>query len=97
MCICNQKQHTDTYLVIAWLMIESVQVRSNGLIVFVPKFGIEGPVFLTSKEDSKNDAADKSDYVLDEELQTIKSQKEDASFTVSILAVPSCSQSIVRF
>ena len=26
-----------------------MQVRANGLVVFVPKYGIEGPVFLTEK------------------------------------------------
>ena len=25
------------------------QVKANGLIVFVPKYGIEGPVYLTAK------------------------------------------------
>lgn len=28
-------------------------MRANGLIIFVPKYGIEGPVYLTSKEASK--------------------------------------------
>jgi exosome complex exonuclease DIS3/RRP44 len=28
-----------------------VKVRANGLIVFVPKYGIEGPVFLISKDE----------------------------------------------
>eukprot|EP00951_Prasinocladus_malaysianus_P038198 scaffold417563_cov52-Prasinocladus_malaysianus.AAC.1 len=27
-----------------------VKVRANGLIVFVPKYGIEGPVFLAGKD-----------------------------------------------
>ena len=26
-----------------------MQVRANGLVVFVPKYGIEGPVYLTEK------------------------------------------------
>lgn len=26
-----------------------MQVRQNGVIVFVPKYGIEGPVYLTAK------------------------------------------------
>ena len=29
-----------------------LQVKANGLIVFVPKYGIEGPVFLTPRDDS---------------------------------------------
>ncbi|KAL3151102.1 hypothetical protein ABBQ38_012969 [Trebouxia sp. C0009 RCD-2024] len=29
------------------------RVRANGLIIFVPKYGIEGPVYLTSKDASK--------------------------------------------
>lgn len=67
-------------------MMEDIplQVRSNGLIIFVPKFGIEGPVYLTSKEESKAEGKKETDYVLDEELQTIKSQKGDASYTVSL-------------
>ncbi len=26
-----------------------LQVRQNGIIIFVPKYGIEGPVYLTAK------------------------------------------------
>ena len=30
------------------------QVRANGLIIFVPKYGIEGPVYLTKKDSTKS-------------------------------------------
>ena len=35
-------------------------MRANGLIVFVPKYGIEGPVYLTSKGNSKTQGASSS-------------------------------------
>ncbi len=34
------------------------QVKANGLVVFVPKYGIEGPVYLTARD--KNNAASTS-------------------------------------
>lgn len=49
--------------VTAWL-----QVKANGLIVFVPKYGIEGPVYLTGKEAADKKQSDKL-YVLDEDTQ----------------------------
>ena len=58
------------------------QVRANGLIVFVPKFGIEGPVYLIPKDEAKGKEKQESDLVLDEDLQTIKSRKGDTSYTV---------------
>ena len=38
-------------LLTSWTVVP--QVRANGLIVFVPKYGIEGPIYLT-KKDSKS-------------------------------------------
>lgn len=35
-----------------------MQVRANGLIVFVPKYGIEGPVYLDDDDDAAAAAAD---------------------------------------
>lgn len=31
-----------------------LQVKQNGLVVFVPKYGIEGPVYLTPKDAANN-------------------------------------------
>ncbi|DBA70092.1 TPA: hypothetical protein ACH3X2_012255 [Trebouxia sp. C0005] len=39
------------------------RVRANGLILFVPKYGIEGPVYLTKKESSKNQDSRSSNHV----------------------------------
>ena len=44
------------------------QVRTNGFIVFVPKYGIEGPVYLAEK----GAAADAS-WAMDEEKQLLTS------------------------
>ena len=57
-----------------------MQVRANGLIVFIPKFGIEGVVHLTPKED-KN-APSPPAYKLDEERQTVTSADGALAFTV---------------
>ncbi len=40
-----------------------LQVRANGLIIFVPKYGIEGPVYLTKKESSKGRDSRSSSHV----------------------------------
>lgn len=53
-----------------------VRVRSNGFIVFVPKYGIEGPVYL----DGKNE---QGGYDFDEEAQTVLS-KVDGSRVYTI-------------
>ena len=60
------------------------QMRSNGLIIFVPKFGIEGPVYLTAKDKDKTAGQKQDDYVMDEELQTIRSKQGDTSYTVRL-------------
>ncbi|GJP42959.1 hypothetical protein CLOM_g2479 [Closterium sp. NIES-68] len=71
-----------------------VMVRSNGLIVFVPKYGIEGPVYLIPKEPPKGKAvaiaaASKldgnvasSDWVVDEKTQTVESKDGKRRFKV---------------
>ena len=61
------------------------QVRANGLIIFVPKFGIEGPVYLSLKEDGSPAKGKDTDLILDEELQTLKSKEGDWSYTVSLV------------
>eukprot|EP00983_Pelagomonas_calceolata_P128257 1161493-Pelagomonas_calceolata.AAC.1 len=64
---------------------ERHQVKANGLIVFVPKYGIEGPVYLTPRADgnsntgpssssSNTKAAAESAFVLDEKKQTVVSR-----------------------
>lgn len=52
------------------------QVKANGLIVFVPKYGIEGPVYLVTRDNNKKGAAaavDEPQFVLDEEAQAVTS------------------------
>ena len=70
------------------LCFANTQVKANGLIVFVPKFGIEGPVYLTpppSSSTSKAGGATKKKgtlavaeeeelFVLDEEAQAVTSR-----------------------
>ncbi|XP_060193926.1 exosome complex exonuclease RRP44 homolog A [Lycium barbarum] len=54
-----------------------VKIRSNGFIVFVPKYGIEGPVYLTSKGDNGGE------WSVDEKQQKIK--KLDGSVSYGVL------------
>ncbi|KAF8409900.1 hypothetical protein HHK36_002418 [Tetracentron sinense] len=54
-----------------------VKIRSNGFIVFVPKYGIEGPVYLTPK------GGKGGEWFVDEEHQKVK--KMDGSISYSIL------------
>ncbi|XP_057422449.1 exosome complex exonuclease RRP44 homolog A isoform X2 [Lotus japonicus] len=55
-----------------------VKIRSNGFFVFVPKYGIEGPVYLTTRAEKGN-----GDWYVDEQEQKIK--KMDGSVSYSIL------------
>lgn len=55
-----------------------VKIRSNGFFVFVPKFGIEGPVYLTTRAEKGS-----GEWYVDEQEQKIK--KMDGSFSYSIL------------
>lgn len=55
------------------------QVKANGLVVFVPKFGIEGPVYLVAKDAVNNQ---QQQYILDEEKQTVMSADGRTRFTV---------------
>eukprot|EP00249_Psilotum_nudum_P021681 c28202_g1_i1 orf=199-3033(+) len=52
-----------------------VKIRSNGFIVFVPKYGIEGPVYLTTRE-KKGEKQDEGEveWEVDEEHQKISSK-----------------------
>ncbi|XP_019177343.1 PREDICTED: exosome complex exonuclease RRP44 homolog A isoform X1 [Ipomoea nil] len=54
-----------------------LKIRANGFIVFVPKYGIEGPVYLTSKRDKSGE------WLIDEQEQRVK--KLDGSVTYGIL------------
>lgn len=62
------------------------RVRCNGLIVFVPKYGIEGPVFLDDGKDDGTAGTDnnnnKSVYIYDEERQRVESQDGSVCFTI---------------
>ncbi|KAI4327860.1 hypothetical protein L6164_020272 [Bauhinia variegata] len=55
-----------------------VKIRSNGFIVFVPKYGIEGPVYLTTRAEKES-----GEWYVDEQQQKIK--KMDGSVTYSVL------------
>ncbi|XP_022855042.1 exosome complex exonuclease RRP44 homolog A [Olea europaea var. sylvestris] len=54
-----------------------VKLRSNGFIVFVPKFGIEGPVYLTPGGEKTGE------WFVDEQQQKLK--KIDGSVSYSVL------------
>lgn len=55
------------------------QVKANGLIVFVPKYGIEGPVYLTPKD---NNQPAEQQYILDEEKQCVVAVDGSSRYTV---------------
>ncbi|XP_062102794.1 exosome complex exonuclease RRP44 homolog A [Humulus lupulus] len=55
-----------------------VKIRANGFIVFVPKYGIEGPVYLTQKSEKGG-----GEWFVDEQEQKIK--KMDGSLSFSVL------------
>lgn len=55
-----------------------VKIRSNGFIVFVPKFGIEGPVYLTPRGQKES-----GDWYVDVQQQKIV--KMDGSLSYSVL------------
>ncbi|XP_059644993.1 exosome complex exonuclease RRP44 homolog A [Cornus florida] len=55
-----------------------VKIRSNGFIVFVPKYGIEGPVYLTARGDKGG-----GEWLVDEQQQKVK--KKDGSISYGVL------------
>jgi exosome complex exonuclease DIS3/RRP44 len=65
-----------------------LQVKANGLVVFVPRYGIEGPVFLTDKDGNSlaPGAADEQQqqpqFVLDEDKQTVVAADGSARYSV---------------
>lgn len=56
-----------------------MKIRSNGFIVFLPKYGIEGPVYLTPRGGDKGGG----DWFVDEQHQQIK--KMDGSLSYGVL------------
>ena len=65
----------------------SLQVKANGLVVFVPRYGIEGPVFLTDKDGNSTDPQQQQQqqqqqFVLDEERQTVVAADGSARYSV---------------
>ncbi|XVF62323.1 hypothetical protein PTKIN_Ptkin08bG0208000 [Pterospermum kingtungense] len=53
-----------------------VKIRSNGFIVFVPKYGIEGPVYLTTREKGSGE------WYVDEQQQKIVKMDNSLSYSV---------------
>jgi exosome complex exonuclease DIS3/RRP44 len=53
-----------------------VKIKANGFIVFVPKFGIEGPIYLTPKGDKGGD------WVVDEVHQRVTKPGTNISYAV---------------
>lgn len=73
------------------------KVKANGLVVFVPKYGIEGPVYLAGPKDKNNHNPTTAppaavqppptdgrglQYILDEEAQTVRSTDGSVAFSV---------------
>ncbi|KAE8701286.1 CIP111-like protein [Hibiscus syriacus] len=55
-----------------------VKIRSNGFIVFVPKYGIEGPVYLTTRAEKGS-----GEWRVDEQQQKIiKMDNNSLSYSV---------------
>ncbi|XP_021907868.1 exosome complex exonuclease RRP44 homolog A [Carica papaya] len=54
-----------------------VKIRSNGFIVFVPKYGIEGPVYLTTRSEKGG-----GEWYADEKQQKIVKMDGSTSYTV---------------
>lgn len=53
-------------------------MRSNGLIVFIPKYGIEGTVVLTPKDSAMSD----SEWIMNEDKQVVTARQGQEAFTV---------------
>eukprot|EP00873_Tetraselmis_striata_P021093 jgi/Tetstr1/441357/TSEL_029608.t1 len=68
-----------------------IRVRANALVVFVPKYGIEGPVFLTDKNEQQRKGAPAAaaaataagdEFVLDEKAQSVTSKDGNQKYTL---------------
>ncbi|GMH06614.1 hypothetical protein Nepgr_008454 [Nepenthes gracilis] len=66
-----------------------VKIRSNGFIVFLPKFGIEGPVYLTPRGENGG-----GEWVVDEQQQKVK--KMDGRISYSVLQTVSIHLEVVE-
>lgn len=66
-----------------------VKIRSNGFIVFVPKFGIEGPVYLTARGQKES-----GDWYVDVQQQKIV--KMDGSLSYSVLQTVNVHMGVVE-
>lgn len=66
-----------------------VKIRSNGFIVFVPKFGIEGPLYLTPRGQKGS-----GDWYVDEQQQKIV--KMDGSLSYSVLQTVNIHMEVVE-
>ncbi|KAF6154330.1 hypothetical protein GIB67_026786 [Kingdonia uniflora] len=66
-----------------------VKIRANGFIVFVPKYGIEGLLYLTPKGGSGA-----GEWVVDEEHQKVK--KMDGSISYSVLQIVKIHMEVVE-
>ncbi|CAA0838150.1 ribonuclease II family protein [Striga hermonthica] len=53
-----------------------LKIRSNGFIVFVPKYGIEGPVYLVARGEKAGE------WTIDEQQQKIKKINGDVSYGI---------------
>ncbi len=92
----NPVEHVHLCILLSWLSrdagtcVLTMQVKANGLIVFVPKYGIEGPVYLTPKDKPQKGprsapvaaTAAEEQFVLDEERQTVRSKDGRVAYTV---------------
>ncbi|XP_050905939.1 uncharacterized protein LOC127119685 [Lathyrus oleraceus] len=54
-----------------------VKIRSNGFFVFVPKYGIEGPVYLTTRDEKGS-----GEWYVDEQEQKIKKMDGSSSYNI---------------
>lgn len=62
-------------------------MKANGLVVFVPRYGIEGPVFLTDKDGNSlaagaDEQQQQPQFVLDEDKQTVVAADGSARYSV---------------
>jgi exosome complex exonuclease DIS3/RRP44 len=57
------------------------KVQANGLIVFVPKFGIEGPIYFDSNA-SNTEGNETAAFTFDEERQTVANDSGTMQYTV---------------
>ncbi|MEW5299944.1 MAG: hypothetical protein WDW36_002913 [Sanguina aurantia] len=76
--------HTLIFFLNRTLMADArvTRVKANGLIVFVPKYGIEGPVFLNPKDNNEIGQEGAVLFKLDQEKQTVVSSDGLQRYTI---------------